>query len=267
MIIQHLHQGIRERYFPGLNEIAVLRLDLPDPIAGGNKSYKLKYHLEAFRKSDAKRMLSFGGAFSNHIAALAHAGRMNRVATIGVIRGDELTSESNAVLRYASACGMQLHFVSRAEYSRRYADDYKLELQQQFSDSYVVHEGGSGDEGIRGCMEILSEDTKRFDVIAVPVGTGATFEGLQRTKQAHQEIVGIDVVRRDAPLSIGGYARTNNQLTQFVASMKQLADLPLDHVYSGKTLFAVHQMLKAGQFPGKKLLFVHTGGYAFIQET
>lgn len=262
--------------------MSVLRLDLPDPVADGNKSWKLKYHLEAFHDSGAEKLITFGGAFSNHIAATACAGKRHSITTIGVIRGDELRENSNDVLQYAHACGMQLHFVSREEYGMRYDETYHRRLQQQFGNAYVVPEGGAGEKGIRGCMEILNSATSVFDEIVVPVGTGATLAGLLRAAEKHQRVTGIAIghssfekagLDRAAAEEIrgavnfdhtlGGYARSSEQLEIFMRVMKNELDLPLDHVYSGKTLFAVHNMAKSGGFSGANLLFIHTGGYAF----
>lgn len=261
-MIEKIDADISAHFFPGLKALGILRLDLPDPIAGGNKSYKLKYHLENFRKSGAKNMLSFGGAYSNHIAALSHAGKTNAVSTIGIIRGDELNVNSNKILRYAASCGMQLHFVSRDVYARRYAAACHAELAMLY-DAYVIPEGGSGEAGEKGCCEILNDECTTYDEIIVPVGTGATFRGIDATKQNHQHVTGIDIVNADLDHALGGYAKTNRVLEEFMRCMKSELNLPLDYVYSGKALFAVYRMAHAGVFNGKKLLFVHTGGYAF----
>lgn len=262
-MIQPVDSGTLQKYFPGITTLGILRLDLPDPVAGGNKSFKLKYHLEAFRNSGAKCLLTFGGAFSNHIAATAHAGKVNDIRTIGIIRGEELNPRSNKVLAYANERGMQLQFVSREKFGQRYSEKYHKELAQQL-DAYVVPEGGGGEEGARGCMEILNTETDAFDEIVLPVGTGTTCEGIRRTLKAGQRVHGIDIVNPKAEYSLGGYAKSSPALTGFIFAMKNEMQLPLDHVYSGKTLFALHNITKAGFFHGKNVLFIHTGGYAFV---
>lgn len=280
-MIQIVDSEIRERYFPGLASLGILRLDLPDPVGGGNKIYKQKYHIEAFQHSGAKAILTFGGAFSNHIAAMAYAGKKHSIPMIGIIRGEELKPESNAVLQFASTSGMQLHFVSREEYGRRYSAEHHAELKQRFNDVHIIPEGGAGEEGIRGCMEILNDETEPYDEIVVPVGTGSTLAGLIRSARSHQHLTGIAVGNFELSLdktasvivngsvnydhTLGGYAKSSNALDDFIGAMKNELCLPLDHVYSGKTLFGIHNITKNGGFPGKNLLFVHTGGYAFTK--
>ena len=262
-MIQFVETGKCRKLFPGIASLGILRLDLPDPIAGGNKQYKLRHHLEAFRRSGRKRIVSFGGAYSNHIAALAYAGKVNALPVTGIIRGEELTADANAVLRFAQECGMELRFISREDYHRRYDDTWHNELSQLY-DAYVVPEGGSGEEGIRGCMEILGEHTSVYDVILVASGTGATTEGLRRSAMDHQLVTGIDVVDRNSEFACGGYGRNSEELMKFIEEMKCELDLPLDHVYTGKTLMAIRDLSQRGELAEKSVLFVHTGGYAFV---
>lgn len=266
------------------NRISLLRLDLPDPLSGGNKSFKLKYNLEALRQSGKEQLLTFGGAFSNHIAAAAAAGKTNGIKTVGIIRGEELSAGANAVLRFALSCGMELHFVSRETYRRRHDADFLDALQQEFPAAYLLPEGGSNAHAVKGCMEILPGN--EADVIFCPVGSGATLAGIIASAKANQQVIGITVlegkkylaaeVKRllvDRPVNceweingdfiFGGYAKTDSLLQEFISRMKEQHALPLDHVYSGKTFYALHEMAKGDAFRGKHLLFVHTGGYAF----
>lgn len=284
-MIESAPKELLSEYFPGLNSLGVLRLDLPDPVAGGNKSFKLKYHLEMFRMMGEGSVLSFGGAYSNHIAALAHAGKVNGIPTIGVIRGDELKEDSNPVLRFAKECGMKLHFISRGYYRQKHETESTLDFIDQFGAIYIVPEGGGGDQGVRGCLEILTAECDPFDEIILPVGTGTTIAGLIQTAKPYQHITGVAVLSARDHLeneikrmmhekisctwsilhdfTLGGYANTSEDLTAFIAVMKSRFHLPLDHVYSGKALFALHKMTTAGSFRDKRVLFVHTGGYAF----
>jgi 1-aminocyclopropane-1-carboxylate deaminase len=272
-------------FFPGVKSLSFLRLDRPDPVAGGNKSFKLKYHLELFRMMGEGSILSFGGAYSNHIAALAYAGKVNSFPTIGVIRGEELNENSNEVLRFAKECGMKLHFVSRQYYRQKYETDSTIDFIEQFGAIYIVPEGGGGDQGVRGCLEILSPQCDVFDEIILPVGTGTTIAGIIQTAKAHQRVNGIAVVADQSlaekiqrmmyesiscewnllhDFTLGGYANTSDGLKEFIAEMKSRFGLPLDPVYSGKALFALHRMATSGSFKAKNVLFVHTGGYAFM---
>lgn len=272
--------------FPGDERISLLRLDLPDPLAGGNKYFKMKYNLEAFRASGKKSVLSFGGAFSNHIAALAAAGKRENIPTTGIIRGEELSESSNAVLRFAQECGMQLRFVSREEYRLRNDAEWLGKLQQEFRGAYILPEGGSNALAVKGCREILSSATKDFDFVFCPVGTGATLAGIIASALPHQQVTGIAVlegknyleeevlrhltgekisctwqIRHD--FTFGGYAKSSAILDAFIR--EQSHSLPLDQVYSGKCFYAMRKILEQDYSPGGKSLFVHTGGYYFQQ--
>jgi len=156
----------------------ILRLDLPDPVSGGNKLFKLKYNLEEMRRLQLTRLLTFGGAFSNHIAAVATAGKKNNLETIGIIRGEELNEDSNVVLKYAASCGMKLVFISRDDYRKRNEQAFCEKLLNEFGPAYLLPEGGSNEFAVKGCKEILSQQTDRYDVIVCPVGTGATLAGI-----------------------------------------------------------------------------------------
>lgn len=285
-MIQKTPKDFQEEFFPGLMSLSFLRLDLPDAVAGGNKSFKLKYHLDVYRMMGEGSILSYGGAFSNHIAALAYAGKVNNIPTIGVIRGEELNENSNPVLKFAHACGMKLHFISRGYYRQKHDTETTLDFIEQFGTIYVVPEGGGGDQGVRGCLEILTPECDAFDELVLPVGTGTTIAGIIQTAKSHQRVNGIAVVADESlqekitrmmyedivckwnllhDFTLGGYANTSDELQSFIQTMKSRFDLPLDHVYSGKALFALHRMANSGLFRGKNVLFIHTGGYAFAQ--
>ncbi len=270
------------------NSLSILRLDLPDPLTCGNKIYKMKYNLEEMKSLGLNRVITFGGAFSNHIAATATVGNRNGFETIGIIRGDELNENSNRVMRHVSSCGMKLIFVSREEYRKRYDAEYCEMLVKKYGPAYLLPEGGSNKFAIRGCKEILSDATDKYDMIFSPVGTGGTLSGIIAAAKAHQQVVGIAVLKGknylegevekylkresfvakwkiEHDFTLGGYGKSSLELQHFIREMKSKFDLPLDHVYSGKTLFAISQIKKRDAFRGKHLLFVHTAGYAFSQ--
>lgn len=277
------------QHFGFVNEcrIDLLRLDLPDPVSGGNKFFKLKYNLEECTRSGKKRMLTFGGAFSNHIAAVAAAGKANGISTIGIIRGEELSASSNEVLQFASSCGMELHFVSRENYRKRNDPEFLAALSPQFDDPYLLPEGGSNALAVKGCMEILPREAMTADLIFCPVGTGATLAGIIASAAAHQHVIGIAVLEGkeyleaevhrhlagfdvqaaweiNADFTFGGYAKTDATLSRFIAEQQQL---PLDPVYSGKCFYAMLQLVQSGNFPLRQFLFIHTGGYRFLPGT
>lgn len=272
--------------FPAVQSLSFLRSDLPDPVEGGNKRFKLKYNIEDFHTSGRKRILTFGGAFSNHIAATASACSRLSIPSIGIIRGEELNGRANRVLQFASENGMELHFVSREEYRLRNDSDYIDTLQRRFPDAFIIPEGGTNDAAVRGCEEILSEETTFARHIFLPVGTGGTISGIIRSLRSHQKAHGIAVVASEESLrsaitelsgsnagdkwelhsqyTFGGYGKTQGFPFQFINHMKT-AGLPLDFVYSGKALYAALQIIQQRGYDPSECLFVHTGGYAFMQ--
>jgi len=273
--------------FFGDDSLSILRLDLPDPITGGNKFFKLKYNLEEMKRQGQQRLLTFGGAFSNHIAAVATLGKKNNFETIGIIRGDELTEMSNKVLEYASNCGMKLIFVSREQYREKNNLDFQNSLLEKYGPFYLLHEGGANELAVKGCKEILSLETEKYLQIVCPVGTGATLAGIISSANSEQKIVGVAVLQGKGYLekeverflasenshadwtiehgfTLGGYGKSSSELRQFIYEMESQYDLPLDEIYSGKTLFAISQMKRQGLLGHGNILFVHTGGYSFM---
>jgi len=269
-----------------LDPCSVLRLDRLAPLAGGNKAFKLKHNLAGLGPGDT--VLSFGGAWSNHIHALAAVGRQRGLHTVGVIRG-ERPAQLSATLFDAIECGMQLHFVSRSEYRRRYDPDYIDTLQSQFGPCRVIPEGGANDAGVRGCRDIvpmLQASEIDFDLIAVACGTGSTFAGLVCDLSAGQRGLGITVLKGLANLSddvsnwvkeqgvlprdnwsieprfhCGGYARSTPELREFVCEFERAHDMALDPVYTAKLFFALYKLRAAGELDeGARVLALHTGG-------
>lgn len=259
----------------------VLRLDLIDEIKGGNKLFKLKYNLEEAKKTGLP-VLTFGGAFSNHIIATAKACSLNSISSIGIIRG-ETPAELNHVLKAAEEFGMKLHFVLREEYRRRGAAEYQYELQNKFGNHFIIPEGGGNELGVKGCMEILKPIEEEFDFIFTPVGSGGTLAGLALSAPVKAKVIGIAVLKGENYLEqsvknligrkhvahwsinhhyhFGGYAKWNNELIEFIYKFKAVNDIQLEPIYSGKLFFAVHDMLKNNFFPvDSKILSLHTGG-------
>ncbi|HQV25140.1 MAG TPA: pyridoxal-phosphate dependent enzyme, partial [Acinetobacter sp.] len=180
-------------------QLTIKRLDQIHPHISGNKFFKLKYNLLAAQEQGLNQVLTFGGAFSNHIAATAFAAHHFGFQSIGIIRGDELAHQMlNPTLAMAQQLGMQLHFVSRAEYRLRHDIDYLHQLQQRYPNSYIIPEGGSNALAIQGCQEILSDDDlQNFDVICCAVGTGGTIAGLIESSASHQHILGFSALKGD----------------------------------------------------------------------
>lgn len=274
--------------FPS-GRILVERFELVHPLIQGNKWYKLKYNLINCVNEGKDTILSFGGAYSNHIHALAAAGKMAGIDTIGVIRGD-VPVEPNHTLRDALEFGMRLHFVSRSEYRKRYSEEYIAELQGIFGDFYFVPEGGSNKTGYLGAAEMLPEDAGDFSRIFMATGSGGTVGGnliaASRMGLSETGIVSIPVLKDfnyviDEVKNIlktegvnsfdrlevlpgwhhGGYAKITDELIDFIREFQALYKIPLDPVYTGKVLFAVSKLSQSGEIkPDERVLVYHTGG-------
>ncbi len=259
----------------------VRREDLIHPYISGNKYRKLKYNILAAIEDDFNTLLTFGGAYSNHIAALAYAGKRNGLNTIGVIRGEELIGEidENPTLRFAQECGMQLHFLTRTTYKLRGSEVFIESLKKQFGNFYLVPEGGTNALAIKGCEEILKKEDTVYDFICCAVGTGGTVSGIINSASNHQKVLGFSALKGDflkndisnfvknknwqliTDYHFGGYAKINTDLVTFINQFRKMNAIPLDPVYTGKMMYGVLDMIKSGFFPEhSKILAIHTGG-------
>ena len=251
------------------------------PTVSGNKYRKLKYNIQAVLDGNFEGVLTFGGAFSNHIAATAAAGKALNISTIGIIRGEELADEieNNTTLGYAKSCGMGLEFISRTEYRKKDEISFLKTLQNKYPNYYIIPEGGTNSLGVMGCEEILSETDYEFDIICCSVGTGGTISGLINSSLPHQKVIGFPAlkgaflkkdIRKFAQQSnwdlcheyhFGGYAKVNLELIQFINKFKQEFELPLDPIYTGKMMFGIFDLIQKGFFSkSTKILAIHTGG-------
>ena len=251
------------------------------PEVSGNKFRKLKYNLEAAIREGFEGVLTFGGAFSNHIAATAAAGKLLDISTVGIIRGEELDKDIdlNPTLSYAKASGMDLEFISRAAYRNKNEVSFLKSLNIKYPNFYIIPEGGTNAKAVRGCSEILTEQDRDFDVICCAVGTGGTISGLINSSLPHQKIIGFPAlkgaflnedIRKFAQhsnwelcpdYSFGGYAKVNQELIQFINQFKIDFGIPLDPVYTAKMMFGIDDLVKKGFFSrSTKILAIHTGG-------
>ena len=267
-------------------ELYVKREDQIHAFVSGNKYRKLKYNLLEAEKSGYKTLLTFGGAFSNHIAAVASAGHLIGFKTIGVIRGDELESKisENATLNFAQENGMQFKFVSREIYRSKTSESFLESLKAEFGEFYVIPEGGTNELAVKGCQEILYPEDFNFDYICCSVGTGGTISGLINGSKPSQQVLGFPALKGDflkediskfATLTnwklitdyhFGGYAKINDELVAFINQFKSDYNLPLDPVYSGKMMFGILDLIDKNYFPkGSKILAIHTGGLQGIE--
>lgn len=260
--------------------ISIKRLDLIHPQISGNKFFKLKYNLLAARQQGFEKVLTFGGAYSNHIAATAFASHKFGFQSLGMIRGEELAQRPlNPTLATAQQFGMQLEFISRNAYRQKDQPDFLQRLQQQYPDFYLIPEGGTNALAVQGCREILVAEDAQFDLICCAVGTGGTFAGLIEASQQHQQLLGFSALKGDflthevAQLTTkrnwrilddyccGGYAKTTPELIQFIQSFEQRYNIPLEQVYTGKMLRGIFDLIDQDKIgPDQKILLIHTGG-------
>ncbi len=261
--------------------ITVKRLDLVHPQISGNKFFKLKYNFAQAKRLGLRKVLTFGGAYSNHIAAAAFAAHACGFESAGIIRGQELAERAlNNTLQTAHMFGMQLQFISREQYRLKQDSAFLAQLQQDYPEHYIIPEGGTNSLAIQGCQEILSlADREKFDLICCPAGTGGTIAGLIEASSAHQHVLGFSALkgnfltqdvqqwtaRRNWRISDefcnGGYAKTTPALMQFIQQFEVEHRLPLEQVYTGKMLFGIEQLILRGEITAdQRVLIIHTGG-------
>ena len=262
---------------------------------GGNKYYKLKHNLAEACRLGSPRLLSFGGAWSNHIHALALMGQSEAIETIGVIRG-ERPRKLSATLQDAESLGMKLHFISRQDYRSKTEQALLSSLREAFGDFYLLPEGGTNELAVRGACEIVDElrrEQASFNKIILPFATGGTLAGVARSLKDGESVIGISVVKGDARAQedaeqavfhliesaaeiskrrlqnwsidyrfhCGGYAKCPAYLRDFMLLTEKKLGYPLEPVYSGKMLWAISQMLEAGEICDEdKVVAIHTGG-------
>lgn len=260
-------------------ELYIKREDLIHPQISGNKWRKLKYNLIEAREKGFETILTFGGAYSNHIAATAAACNQFGFKSIGVIRGDE-HSELNPTLKLAHQNNMKLHYVSRSDYKLKQQDGFLNKLKSEFGSFYLIPEGGDNNLGIKGCEEILNIEDAKFDIVSCAIGTGSTFIGLINGSDENQTCHGFSVLKLGDSIikklneqtsrknwkvfdefHFGGYAKINQDLISFINSFYIKHGIPLDPIYTGKMVFGVYNLINNNRINrGEKVLLIHTGG-------
>ena len=252
----------------------------------GNKYRKLKYNLEKAKDLKNDTILSFGGAYSNHIAATAFAGKFYGFKTVGIIRGEELVDrvDSNPTLKFAKGWGMQFKFVDRETYRHKTEVDFIDSLKAEFGDFYLVPEGGTNLLAVQGCEEILNKNDSDFDFICCSIGTGGTISGVINASKSHQKILGFpalkgDFIREDirkfatkdnwdliTDYHFGGYGKIKPELITFINDFKKRYNIPLDPIYTGKMMYGIFDLIEKQFFPkDSKILAIHTGGLQGIE--
>ena len=262
------------------------REDQIHPFISGNKYRKLKYNVLKADEQNKQTLLTFGGAYSNHISAVAFAGKEFGFNTIGIIRGDELgndlekTVDQNITLRLAYDHGMEFKFISRSDYRLKHTDEFIEDLRKEFGDFYLVPEGGTNELAVKGCEEILKEEDKIFDFICCAIGTGGTIAGLINTENDSQKVLGFPALKGDflikeiekytkagkdwsliSDYHFGGFGKISEELITFINKFKEETGIPLDPIYTGKMMYGIVDLIKKGTFKkGTKILAIHTGG-------
>ncbi len=265
-------------------KLYIARADSVNPLASGNKIYKLRPIFDYAKKNNIPRVLSFGGAFSNHIHALALMSKAYGLKSIGIIRG-EAEYANNPTLLDAQDAGMQLQFVNRKDYQKRNKKPYLQELQKHYPNTLIIPEGGSSQLAISGCAQLAQDVNASYqsDIITVPCGTGATLAGLVCGLAEQQKAIGYAVLK-DQSLNqrviafisneniknhqytienadFGGYAKFDKKLLDFVLDWLDKTGILLDPIYTCKMCMRLMQQIKAGEFPlGTSITIIHSGG-------
>ncbi len=270
--------------------INIRREDLLHPHISGNKYRKLKYNIAFAKANDHKLIITYGGAFSNHIAATAAAGREAGLQTIGIIRGEELgsniakTLQENKTLAFAVSQGMQLKFITRQDYREKTKPYLSESLHDQWGSFYELPEGGTNELAVKGCKEILTQADESYDYICCSGGTGGTAAGIIEASAPHQKILVFSALKGDflreeirkytsktnwqlmTDYHFGGYARVNEALIRFINSFKEKHKIQLDPIYTGKMMYGLMAMAQNGIFSrNTRILAIHTGGLQGIK--
>ena len=271
--------------------LTIKREDLLHPVISGNKYRKLYFNIREAKKQNKKVLITFGGAYSNHILATAGAGKEFDFETIGIIRGDELgkdiskTLSENPTLKAAHELGMQFKFVSRTEYRTKDTPEFLGKLKTVYPDAYILPEGGTNALAIKGCEQIVDNETLTFDFICVAVGTGGTISGIAKNSGKKQQVLGFPALKGDFletviseaipdthnwmlqhDYNFGGYAKINKELITFINNFKRTTGILLDPVYTGKMMYGILNLIENDFFPeGAEIVAIHTGGLQGIK--
>ncbi|WP_395056602.1 1-aminocyclopropane-1-carboxylate deaminase/D-cysteine desulfhydrase [Flavobacterium sp.] len=261
--------------------LTLKREDLLHPFVSGNKFRKLKYNILKAKELNYDKLITFGGAFSNHIAAVAFACQESGIESVGVIRGDELADkiQNNPTLLFAQNCGMKFEFISREVYQNKMSESFISELNTKYGNHYLLPEGGTNKLAVLGCEEILTDEDSHFDYICCAIGTGGTISGIMNSANPNQKILGFPALKGDflkdeirkfaknnnweliTDYHFGGYGKVTAELISFINQFYIDTKIPLDPIYTGKMVFGIMNLIANNYFPnGSKILMIHTGG-------
>jgi len=261
-------------------ELCLLRLDQIHEGISGNKWFKLKYNLEKAQIENKTTLLSFGGAYSNHLHAVASAGKLLNYKTIGIIRGEEPLS--NPTIFSLKEMGMNLIQVSRSDYQQKNTlEFYEKNISPLGDDIYVIPEGGTNEFAIKGTSEIWNLLSFEPDYLTLPVGTGGTLAGLASANNNCTSLLGFVALKgaqyleneiaqlsnhQQAPTyfhnyHFGGFGKYSPELLLFIEEFEKNHKIPVEQVYTGKMMFGIYDLIKHGYFkPHSKIIAIHTGG-------
>ncbi|MFD2248535.1 1-aminocyclopropane-1-carboxylate deaminase/D-cysteine desulfhydrase [Pontibacter ruber] len=280
--LQQLHDPLFEQHDVTL---WVKREDLLHPTISGNKWRKLKYNLQEARQQQHDTLLTFGGAYSNQIAAVAAAGQEFGFKTIGMIRGEEHLP-LNPTLGFSAAAGMELHYVSREMYRKKQDPEYLEQLSLQFDQPYIIPEGGTNALAVKGCTEIVTDIAIEYDYVCCACGTGGTLAGIIAGLDGEKQVLGFPALKGGEFLKeeieqlilnyngqkysnwqliteyhFGGYAKVKPELLEFILAFQAKHNLPLEPIYTGKMFYGIIDLIRKGYFPkGSRIIAIHTGG-------
>ena len=256
------------------------REDLIHPHISGNKYWKLFYNINSYLepKPENPFIITFGGAFSNHIAATAALGKKFQLKVLGIIRGEELQNkfQENPTLKLAHENGMEFRFVTREAYRNK--ESLTQILQKEFPEALIIPEGGTNDRAVEGIQYMLNSETKSFDYLCTAVGTGGTVAGISKFAEENQQVLGFKVVDDDSLYNRvvelskrnncklieahdGGYGKISDENIRFINVFKEKYGIQLDPIYTGKMMKKIFELIDDNYFPdGSKILAFHTGG-------
>ena len=258
-------------------KLFIKRIDLIHPYVSGNKFYKLKYNFIELKKQKKNKVLTFGGAYSNHICATSFLANKNNIKSIGIIRGEQ-HSQLNPTLEFAKKQGMDIHYISRKKYRNKHKPCFIEELKYRYGDFYLLPEGGSNILAVKGTEEIIDDDNSNY--ICCSIGTGGTIAGIMNASKKNQMIIGFPALksyldlqnnikkwsrRSNLKLEYGyvgkGYAKISKELIKFINTFYNNYNIPLDAVYNGKMMFGIFDLVSKNYFKeGSSILAIHTGG-------
>jgi 1-aminocyclopropane-1-carboxylate deaminase/D-cysteine desulfhydrase-like pyridoxal-dependent ACC family enzyme len=266
-------------------KLFIKREDIVDEFISGNKWFKLKYNLIEAEKLGFKKLLTFGGAYSNHIYATAAAAQKYNFKTVGIIRGEEHLP-LNPTLSFAKSCGMELEYLDRKSYRNKYDKTLIEQFKKKYNDFYLIPEGGSNHLALKGCAEIINRIDVKFDFVCTACGTGGTLAGLVLGLNSRANVLGFSVLKGGEFLyqnirsfllthkketvnnwqinleyHFGGYAKVTKELIDFCKDFEIQHNIPIEPIYTGKMLYGVFDLITKNFFPKNSVIVaIHTGG-------